>query len=91
MERESTINPDTLKAGDIISKWERWSSRQSLGRAPSHFERRRHLIIGVSHSYISTVVLLWRDSLGETMINPGSNYDIPTASIRGVLNWRIAR
>ena len=90
MERESTINPDTLKVGDVISKWARYSNRVTLGEGTSHFERQRHLIIGVSHSYISTVVLFWKPIPMGFAVTPGSNYDIPTASIRGVLNWRMS-
>ena len=91
MQFKSPIKPDTLKVGDIISKWGRYSSRTTLGSGSGHFERRRHLIIGLSDYHVSTVGLLWKPLPGETIINPGSNYDIPTATIRGVLNWRIAK
>jgi len=91
VEYESPIKPDTLKVGDIISKWGRYSSRTTLGSGSGHFELRRHLIIEVSHSYVSTVVLLWKRLPHEAVVNPGSITTIPTATIRGVLNWRIER
>ena len=83
------INPDTLKVGDIISKWARYSSRTTLGSGTDHFEVRRHLIIEVvPHSHVETVVLLWKGVRPD--INPGSNKVIPMSAIRGVLNWRMS-
>ena len=96
MQHKSPINPDTLKVGDVISKWARYSSRTTLGNGVDHFEVRRHLIIEVGHSHVSTVVLLWKhnpadaEAMSNSAINPGSIYNIPTRTIRGVLNWRMS-
>ena len=88
------INPDTLKVGDVISKWARYSSRTTLGSGTDHFEVRRHLIIEVvPHSHVETVVLLWKHNPADAEgydINPGSSKVIPMSAIRGVLNWRMS-
>tara|TARA_R110000823_G_scaffold288690_3_gene406852 strand:- start:158 stop:439 length:282 start_codon:yes stop_codon:yes gene_type:complete len=92
VEHRSPINTDTLKVGDIISKWAKYSNRATLGEGTDDFEFRRHLIIEVvPHSHVETIVLFWKynPNTGYSE-NPGSSKVIPMSAISGALTWRIS-
>jgi hypothetical protein len=91
MELESALNPDTLKAGDIISKWERWSSRSTLGNSSPHFEAQRHIIIEVTESAVYTVLIFSSSKCYSNRgYNPGCKYTIERWYFKGGAKWTIA-
>ena len=92
MELESALNPDTLKVGDIISKWERWSARSTLGNSSPHFEVQRHIIIEVGDSTVEThLIFASPKCFSNRGYNPGCNFIIDRSQFNRGSKWTIRK
>lgn len=91
-------DPDTLKVGDIISRWaNNWSgiARKSLGTQLDGFpdgghELQRLLIVEIEDNTIKTSVLYSRDEPLTSpgfRVSPGSSYSLTKSQIRGYWIW----
>jgi len=91
MEKEPRINTDTLKVGDIISKWTFYSSsNQRQMFEPNIFELQRHIIVGFSDKAVLTVVIFAKECFGNPRdLKPGSSLSINKAAINVGLQWRM--
>lgn len=65
MDLVGRITDETLKVGDIISQWARFSSRETLGSGTDYMELQRHIIIEVFDNGVKTSILFRRDSDGS--------------------------
>ena len=90
-EKEPRINTDTLKVGDIISKWTFYSSsNQRQMFEQSIFELQRHIIVGFSDKAVLTVVIFMKECFGNPRNQrPGSSSFISKAAINAGPQWRM--
>jgi len=87
MELESTFNPDTLKVGDIISKWSRLTPRETLGTGCGFVEFSRHIIIEKFNNGVKTSVLYLANNTKGSNSGPGEQAFLSFSSLKAGY-WR---